>query len=143
MSRKLPKFKPGLTFYCEVRCINDEKLLRGNYAKEYFFEAIEWCQKRYKFNLLAAKAMPDSIHILLRTIKRGASISVIMFLIMDRIERKYNREMGRAGRFWENLYAIYVVEEALNPEKFLSDINEFFGNDQINNIEMLEAVKVK
>lgn len=138
MSRELPKFKPGLTFYCESMCINDEKLLRGNYAEKYLFEAIEYCQEIFRFKLLAAKGLPDSIHLLVRTIKWEASISLIMYLIRKRIEKRYNKHMGRKGHFWENFYSIYIVEEASNPKKFLSDINEFFGTDQINNIEMFE-----
>jgi REP element-mobilizing transposase RayT len=117
MNMKLPKLKQGLTFYCESGCYKNKKLLKGENAKRYFFDAIKSCQKQHTFKLLAAKMEPNGIHLLIKTIEGEESIMVIMFYIMDMIEEMYNKDTGRSDSIWDDINRMSIIDEAKDPKQ--------------------------
>ena len=143
MNLELPRLKAGLTFYYEAKCYKKKKLLKGDAAEKYVFEAIKNCQKKYTFKLLAAMVHPDCLHLLIRTVEGKESIMDIAFFILANIEDMYIRDTGRDDPLWHGMNPITTIDTAKDPKLYLTKLNTFFRKAQINNITEEDINNIK
>ena len=118
MARQLRTVLQGVTYHCYSRCHDKKNLLRSKIGKQFFIEAIQMCQEKYNFELSGLETVDNHIHLVIRTLKNGETISRIMQYIKARTAEKYNKAMNRDGAFWVGRFNCKIVEESDDPEKY-------------------------
>jgi len=131
MARKLRIIAQGYTHHCYGQCHGRRNLLLGSFGKRIFIEAIQMCQLKYEFELIAAEIVSNHIHLLIRTLCGHENISRIMQYINARIAEKYNRAMGETGAFWNARFGSTVIEEADDPEQYLLWLLWYIGYNPV------------
>ena len=131
MPRKLRNIGQGKTHHCYTRCHGRKNLLLGKYGKKYFIEAVQMCQKKYEFELIAAEIVADHMHLVIKTLDDKASISRIMQYIKARIAEKFNREMKTSGSYWNERFGSTVIEDEENPEEYLLWLLWYIGYNPV------------
>lgn len=131
MSRQPRKIGQGLTHHCYSRCHGKKDLLMGSYSRKYFIEAVNMCQEKYDFDLIAAEIVANHIHIIIRTRENRETVSRIMQYIKARIAEKYNRAMGTTGSFWNERFGSTIIEEADDPEQYLLWLLWYLGYNPV------------
>lgn len=131
MARELRKIGQGLTHHCFSRCHGKKNLLLGRYGKKYFIEAIQMCQDKYDFELVAAEIVGNHIHLVLKTLENKETVSLIMQFIKARIAEKYNRAMNTSGAFWNERFGSTLIEEAENPQQYLLWLLWYIGYNPV------------
>ena len=122
MPKPLRTVLQEVTYHCYSRCQGFNKLLFDNFAKKCFMEAIKMCQDKYNFELNAAEIVSNHFHLVIRTLKDEATISLIMQYIKARTAQRYNRATGRVGPFWNERFGCTIIEESENPEEYLLNL---------------------
>ncbi len=131
MPRQLRKIAQGCTHHVYTRCHGKRNLLMGRYGKQYFIEAIQECQEKYDFELVAAEIVANHIHLIIKTTLEKETISRIMQYIKARIAEKYNRAMNQTGAFWNERFGSKVIAEADNPEGYLLWLLWYIGYNPV------------
>jgi REP element-mobilizing transposase RayT len=131
MPRTARNIAQGCTHHTFSRCHGKRYLLQGKYGKKYFIEAIQECQEKYDFDLIAAEIVANHIHLVIKTNLDKQTISRIMQYIKARIAEKYNRAMGETGSFWNERFGSSVIEEAENPEQYLLWLLWYIGYNPV------------
>jgi len=131
MPRQLRKTGQGLTHHCYTRCHGKKHLLQGRYGRKYFIEAVQMCQEKYNFELVAAEIVSNHIHLVIRTIEDGETISRIMQFIKARIAEKYNRAMATTGAFWNERFGSAIIEHSDDPEQYLLWLLWYIGYNPV------------
>lgn len=131
MPRKLRKTGQGLTHHCFSRCHGKKNLLLGKYGKKYFIEAIQMCQEKYDFDLVAAEIVGNHIHLVIKTIHGKETVSLIMQFIKARIAEKYNSAMNTTGPFWNERFGSTLIEESENPQQYLLWLLWYIGYNPV------------
>jgi len=131
MARQLRKTGQGLTHHCFTRCHGKKNLLQGKYGRKYFIEAVQMCQEKYNFELIAAEVVSNHIHLVIRTLDDNETISLIMQFIKARIAEKYNRAMATTGPFWNERFESKIIEESDNPEQYLLWLLWYIGYNPV------------
>lgn len=121
----------GVTYHCFSRCHGKKNLLKSSYGKKYFIEAIQMCQNKYKFELVAAEPVGNHIHLVIKTLENEETIARIMQYIKARIAEKYNRATGTTGAFWNERYGANIIEKAENPESYLLWLLWYIGYNPV------------
>jgi REP element-mobilizing transposase RayT len=120
MPRKPRNTAQGATHHCFTRCHGKKNKLMGKYGKKYFIESVKMCQEKYSFELVAAEIVANHMHLLIKTIHGKETVSIIMQYIKSRIAEKYNSAMNETGAFWNERFGSTIIEDADNPEDYLS-----------------------
>lgn len=131
MPRELRKIGQGLTHHCFSRCHGKKNLLLGKYGKKYFVEAVQMCQEKYDFELVAAEIVGNHIHLVLRTLQDKETVSLIMQYIKARIAEKYNRAMNTTGAFWNERFGSTIIEEVDDPQQYLLWLLWYIGYNPV------------
>jgi len=131
MPRKLRKIIQGVTYHCYSRCHGKRDLMKSKFANQYFIESIRMCQEKYAFELVAAETVGNHIHLIIRTLENGESISDIMQFIKARIAEKYNRALGETGAFWNERFGSSIIEDSENPEEYLLWLLWYIGYNPV------------
>jgi REP element-mobilizing transposase RayT len=131
MPRPLRKIKQEVTYHCYTRCHGKRNLFKSRYAGKYFIDAIQMCHKKYKFELIAAEIVANHIHLVIRTLENGETISAIMQYIKARIAEKYNRATGETGAFWNERFGSSIIEDSDNPEEYLLWLLWYIGYNPV------------
>jgi len=118
MSKPLREILQEVTYHCYSRCQGLISLLLDEEAKIAFMEAIQMCQNVYNFELSAAEIVDNHFHLVIRTLKNGATIDRIMQYIKARTAEKYNKATGRKGPFWNERYKCKIVEHSDHPIQY-------------------------
>ena len=118
MPRELRTIAQGVTYHCYSRCHDKQNLLLGSFGKQILIEAIQMCQKKYNFELNAVEIVANHIHLIIRTLENGETISLIMQYIKARVAEKYNKAMNRSGAFWLGRFGCKIVEESDDPRPY-------------------------
>jgi len=90
-------------------------------------DAIKMCQEKYDFELMAAEAVDNHIHMVIRTLEGRETISLIMQYIKARIAEKYNRKTGETGAFWNERYGCTIIEHSDDPRNYLLNLLWYIG----------------
>jgi REP element-mobilizing transposase RayT len=122
MSRPLRRIEQGITYHCYSLCHNWENSLKTKTAKLFFIQAIQMCQEKYTFELVAAEIVSNHFHLVIRTLKDGETISLIMQYIKARNTKKYNSHFKKGGAFWIGRFKCKIVEDAKDPKDYLFDL---------------------
>ncbi len=122
MAKKLRETGQGLTHHCIATCHGGRNLLYGENGRKLFTESVQMCRSKYEFELVAAEIVSGQIHLVIKTLPGGKSISFIMQYIKSGIAAKYNRSMGTIGPFWNGRFKSTVIETANNPEQYLHSL---------------------
>lgn len=117
MPRPLRVIKQNVTYHCYSRCLEKRELLYPDFVKEIALQAVRKARRRYHFNLSYIEFVDDHVHILIKTVSRGATISRIMQFIKARITEYYNRIQGRIGPFWNERFKSEIIEDYENPQQ--------------------------
>src|SRR5215469_5807391 len=115
MARQLRTIAQEVTYHCYSSCHDNQKFLQSSLGEHLFFEAIQMCQEKYKFEVSGTEIVDDHVHFVIRTLEDGETISRIMQYIKARIGQKYNKIMNRRGAFWNGRFKCTIVEESNNP----------------------------
>ena len=131
MPRKQRNIAQGMTHHCYTRCHGKKNLLQGRYGKKYFIEAINMCQDKYDFELVAAEIVANHIHLVIKTTEDKETVSRIMQYIKARIAEKYNKAMNTTGPFWNERFDSKVIEEQENPKQYLLWLLWYLGYNPV------------
>lgn len=131
MSHPLRKIVQGITYHVYSRCRGKQNLLRNKYGKKYLIEAIQMCQVKYNFELIAAEPVGNHIHLVIKTLENEETISRIMQYIKARVAEKYNRGTGETGPFWNERFGSSIIEEADDPENYLLWLLWYIGYNPV------------
>ena len=131
MPRPLRTIAQNVTYHCFTRCRGKRDLLKSRHGKKYFIEAVQLCQEKYNFELIAAETVANHIHILIKTLDNCETISLIMQFIKARMAEKYNRGMGETGPFWNERFGSTIIEESDNPEEYLLWLLWYIGYNPV------------
>lgn len=119
MARKTRIQMENLTYHITSRCIEWRSMMDQDFFKQVFLEVLAQTQKKYRFELNAYQIMDNHIHLVIRTLPGGESISKIVQYIKSRFSEKYNKLTGRIGPFWNERYHDTIIEHAENPHYYL------------------------
>jgi len=119
MPRKPRIQQENLTYHITSRCIEWRSMMDQDYFKQLLLETLAQAQNKYQFELNAYQIMDNHIHLVIRTLPGGASISRLVQYIKSRFAEKYNRLTQRIGPFWNERYHDSIIEHAENPEYYL------------------------
>ncbi len=131
MPRPLRTIAQGVTYHCYTRCHGKRDLLKSRYGRRHFIEAVQMCQGKYVFELIAAETVANHIHLLIKTVEDEETISRIMQYIKARIAEKYNRATGETGTFWNERFGSTIIEESDNPEQYLLWLLWYIGYNPV------------
>ncbi len=120
-----------VTYHVYSRCRGKQNLLCSKYGKIYFIKAIQMCQEKYNFELIAAEPVGNHIHLIIRTLKDEESISRIMQYIKARIAESYNTGNNQTGPFWNERFGSTIIEESDNPENYLLWLLWYIGYNPV------------
>lgn len=81
--------------------------MRSKYGKKYLIKAIQMCQEKYNFDLIAAEPVGNHIHLIIKTLENEENISRIMQYIKARIAESYNSGTNETGPFWNERLIFY------------------------------------
>jgi REP element-mobilizing transposase RayT len=116
MSRPLRVIKQNVTYHCYSRCIEKRKLIKSDLTKEIILNTIRKALVRYKFNLSYIEFVDNHVHIIIKTLSGGATISEIMQYIKSRITKIYNKIHSRTGTLWNERFKSEIIEDHSNPQ---------------------------
>ena len=119
MARQLRTILQGVTYHCYSKCHDNQNLLLSALGQKLFIEAIQMCQEKYNFELVGSEIVDNHVHLVIKTLENGETISRIMQYIKARIAEKYNKFMERGGAFWIARFGCKIVEESDDPEEYL------------------------
>jgi putative transposase len=111
--------KPNLTYHIYSRCIEWRNMMKEDRFKDIMISILQKTQERYRFELIFYEIMDDHFHLIIKTLKKGPSISRIMQYIKARFAERYNREVGRIGPFWNERFKDIIIDFLENPVNFL------------------------
>jgi REP element-mobilizing transposase RayT len=131
MARPLRKTLEGATYHCYTRCHGKKDLLKSRYGKRHFIEAVQMCQQKYTFELIAAETVANHIHLIIKTVEGEETISRIIQYIKARIAEKYNRATGETGSFWNERFGSTIIEESDNPEQYFLWLLWYIGYNPV------------
>ncbi len=131
MSKPLREILQGVTYHCYTRCHGKKNLFFSSYVRKYFIDAIVMCQSKYEFELIAAETVGNHIHLIIKTMEDGETISSIMQYIKARIAEKYNRSTGETGAFWNERFGSAIIEKAEDPEQYLLWLLWYIGYNPV------------
>ncbi|MFC1671493.1 transposase, partial [Spirochaetota bacterium] len=116
MSNKPRVCKPNLTYHVFSRCVDNKNLMKHKHMKDLMLSVINMALKKYKFNLSSYIILDNHFHFFIKTVKDGATISIIMQFIKSQYARKYNKRMNRIGPFWNERFGDTIIENTKEPE---------------------------
>jgi len=119
MARPRRHISQGITYHCYSKCHDNQNFLSSSLGKHCFIEAVQMCQKLYTFELNGSELAANHMHLVIRTLEGGETISRIMQYIKARIAEKYNKVMNRRGAFWIGRFGCQIVELSNNPVLYL------------------------
>jgi putative transposase len=131
MPRPLRNIAQGSTHHVYSRCHGKKNLLHSKYAKKYFILAINMCQEKYDFELIAAEIVANHIHLIIKTTAEKETISRIMQYIKARMAEMYNTAMETTGAFWNERFGSSVIEDSNNPEEYLLWLLWYIGYNPV------------
>jgi len=121
----------GVTYHCFTRCHGRKNLFHSSYVRKYFIDTIVMCQEKYKFELIAAEPVGNHIHLIIRTVENGETISAIMQYIKARIAEKYNKSTGQTGSFWNERFGSSIIERSEDPAQYLLWLLWYIGYNPV------------
>lgn len=131
MPRTIRKTVEGVTYHAYSRCRGKQNLLRSKYGKKYLIKAIQMCQEKYNFDLIAAEPVGNHIHLIIKTLENEENISRIMQYIKARIAESYNSGTNETGPFWNERFGCTIIEESSNPENYLLWLLWYIGYNPV------------
>jgi len=131
MPRPIRKIVEGVTYHTFSRCRGKQNLLRSKYGKKYLIKAIQMCQNKYNFELIAAEPVGNHIHLIIKTLEGEETISRIMQYIKARIAENYNSGTNETGPFWNERFGCTIIEESDNPENYLLWLLWYIGYNPV------------
>lgn len=126
MSKPLRICQPNLTYHVYSRCIECRELL-ADYFKEILLSVLKRTQDKYDFELVHYTFMNNHIHMIIKTVENGASISRIMQYVKSRLAEIYNKANGRTGPFWNERFKDVIVEYQDNPVRYFFWLMWYIG----------------
>jgi putative transposase len=119
MPRPLRIQTRGLTHHVFCRCIEKKPLLEDESFSDLLVEVLRKTQDRYRFELISYQIMDNHLHLVIRTVEKGESISRIIQYIKARFAERYNDILGRTGPFWNERFKDKIIEFSENPILYL------------------------
>ena len=117
----------GITYHCFSRCLKKRNFFNTEHAKHCLVDAINMCEEKYRFELIAVEPVGNHIHLVIRTLENEETICRIMQYIKARVAEKYNRSTGETGPFWNERYNCTIIEDSENPVKYLLSLLWYIG----------------
>ena len=108
MPRKPRTIAAGITYHCYSLCHDKQNLLKTPFGEQIIIKSVQMCQEKYTFELCGIAVVDNHIHLIIRTLEDGESISRIMQYIKARIAEKCNKIMCRSGSFWNGRFIPYI-----------------------------------
>lgn len=115
MARPCREILQNVTYHCFSRCHNNRDLLRPEYVKKIVLQTVKKALVNYQFKLSYLEFANTRIHVVIKTMEGGATISRIMQYIKARIAEIYNRINNCTGSFWNERYKSEIIEKSSSP----------------------------
>jgi putative transposase len=106
-------------------------MMEDDSIKTLFEYCITLALEKYPFELINYQIMDNHVHLLIRTVEGGASISRIVQYIKSRFAQRFNRMMQRTGPVWNERFKDSIVEFADNPRMYLLNLIWYFANNPV------------
>ena len=119
MARQLRTILQEATYHCYSKCHDNQNFFLTEAGKQFLVKAIQMCQGKYTFELNGIEVVDNHIHLVIRTLNDGETISRIMQYIKARTGEQYNKSFHRKGAFWIGRFGCRIVEESDIPEFYL------------------------
>jgi REP element-mobilizing transposase RayT len=118
MSNPPRKIFQDVTYHVFTRCIELKNHLSHDYAKRIAVDVLADALEIYSFELVHFEFVENHMHLLIRTVKNGQTISRIMQYIKARIAERFNRLNNRTGPFWNERFGCEIIEHAQDPIEY-------------------------
>lgn len=129
--RKPRYIAPNITYHVTSRLIECKNHLEDDTLKALFEDCIAQALEKYDFELVNYQIMDNHVHLLIKTLPQGASISRIMQYIKSRFARRFNTLLKRTGPVWNERFKDSIVEFADNPRIYLLNLLWYFANNPV------------
>lgn len=129
--RKHRIIQPRLTYHAVSRIIELRNLMEDDTIKALLEYCIDMALNKYAFQLINYQIMDNHVHLLIRTIDDGATISQIMQYIKSIFARKLNKLLKRIGPVWNERFNDTIVDFAEDPQKYLCNLIWYFANNPV------------
>ncbi len=127
-----PRFiAANITYHITSRLIECRNMMEDDAIKAIFEYCIILTQEKYAFELINYQIMDNHIHLLIRTVEGGATISRIMQYLKSRFAQRFNKLAKRTGPVWNERFKDSVVEFADNPRMYLFNLIWYFANNPV------------
>ena len=129
--RKPRYIAPNITYHVTSRLIECRNMMEDDSINALFEYCITLALEKYPFELINYQIMDNHVHLLIRTVEGGASISRIVQYIKSRFAQRFNRMMQRTGPVWNERFKDSIVEFADNPRMYLLNLIWYFANNPV------------
>lgn len=127
-----PRFiAENITYHITSRFIECRNAIEDDTLKALLEFCITLALEKYTFELINYQIMDNHIHLLIRTVPGGASISRIVQYIKSRFAHRYNKLHQRTGPVWNERFKDSIVEFADNPRMYLLNLIWYFANNPV------------
>lgn len=131
--------KPNLTYHTYSRCADKALLMKPERMKKLMITVLNMALDKYNFHLSTYVIMDNHFHFIIKTLKDGPSISIIMQFIKAQYARRYNKITGRTGPFWNERFGDTIIEETEDPDSAFIYINNYIMNNPVRAQYVTEA----
>ena len=125
MARKARLVWQNATYHITSRCAGKKPLMKSPEMKEIFIHAIQKTQKKYKFQVIQYVIMDNHFHLIIKTLKDGDTISIIMQFLKSQYARMYHKANDTCGPFWNERFKDKIIEDQDNPVAAFHNINNY------------------
>ncbi len=119
------------TYHTMSRLIELRNLMRDDEIKILLEFCIEIALEKYNFQLINYQIMDNHVHLLIRTVEGGATISRIMQYIKSQFARRLNKILKRTGPVWNERFKDRIVELSDNPRQYFFNLIWYFANNPV------------
>lgn len=119
------------TYHTTSRMIECRNLMEDDAIKALLEYCIEMAQEKYDFHLINYQIMDNHLHLLIKTVEGGATISRIMQYIKSQFARRLNKLLKRIGPVWNERFKDSIVEISDNPRQYFFNLIWYFANNPV------------
>jgi len=105
-----PRIKAkGMVYHVTTRCNNREFYIKEHSDFQNYLDILLKAKKKYKLEVYAYNLTNNHVHLLVGT-PHNDKLSEFMRYVNGNYAKKYNRNHGKRGRFWEERFNSTIIE---------------------------------
>ncbi|NCU33202.1 MAG: hypothetical protein EOM23_09800 [Candidatus Moranbacteria bacterium] len=119
-------------YHIFARTHNKKEYFREDWVKELYELILKEAQDHFCFELHNYVIMPNHVHLIIKPTRKKYPIDRIMQYIQSQFARRYNKQVGRRGAFWNERYGCKVAELQKKPTEYLYRVNCYLWENPYN-----------